>query len=180
MIGEGENVCQGLEEDRVWRDWEIKRCHVLKDEAEREEGAEEKQGRQRPEFARLSRLYSARWPGPQREGGNSMAFTTLYGRKLTQVMGMEEPAWQENMQLKKKEGLKLSSNKLQHLVVGGGEPAQRLHRAAREVFIRKTWNMVGGWQGKRRLRDGGAGRVEGWGYPAGYQTRGGLEIDRWT
>lgn len=45
-----------------------------------------------------------------------MAFTTLDGRKVTQVMGMDEPAWQENVQYKK-EGLKLSSNKFQHLVL---------------------------------------------------------------
>lgn len=30
--------------------------------------------------------------------GIPMAFTTLYGKKVTQVMGMDESAWQENMQ----------------------------------------------------------------------------------
>ena len=39
---------------------------------------------------------------PDVKEGIPMAFTTLYGKKLTQVMGMEEPAWQENTQLKKK------------------------------------------------------------------------------
>ena len=58
-----------------------------------------------------------------------MAFTTLDGRKVTQVMGLDEQAWQENMQYKK-EGLKLSSNKFQHLVLGGGEPAQKLNKSS--------------------------------------------------
>lgn len=58
-----------------------------------------------------------------------MAFTTLGGRKVTQVMGMDEQACQENMQYKR-EGLRLSSNKFQHLVLGGGELAQKLNKSS--------------------------------------------------
>ena len=58
-----------------------------------------------------------------------MAFTTLGGRKVTQVMGMDEQARQENMQYKR-EGLRLSSNKFQHLVLGGGELAQKLNKSS--------------------------------------------------
>lgn len=93
-----------------------------------------------------------------------MAFTTLDGRKVTQVMGMDEPAWQENVQYKK-EGLKLSSNKFQHLVLGGGKLAQKLNQSSQRVFHKENMKYGGGWwQGTRRFRDGGAVSVEGWGF----------------
>lgn len=64
----------------------------------------------------------------------------------------------------KKEGLVLSSNKLQHLVVGGGKLANRLNKSSQRAR-RKTLRMGKGTkgnrsQGKRVFR--GGGREQRW------------------